>query len=367
MAVTLRDVAERADVSTRTVSNVVNNFHHVSPAMRARVQAALDELNYRPNLLARGLREGRTGIITLLLPQIAVPYFAQLAHEIVERASQLGITVMIDETSGEPRRELALLRVSGHSSWVDGVLLSSQGLRGRELADLRLNVPVVLLGERTANSALDHVGIDNVRAAQDAVRHLVESGRRRIAALGGTNLSSDATSQQRLKGYRAALRAAGLPVGRDLHVRTASYERGDAGPAINCLLDRPDPPDAVFCFSDDLALGSLRALHERGVRVPADMYVVGFDDIEESRFAIPSLTTIRPDRAQIANAALDILLQRIAGSDQKPRDVRVPHHLVCRETTTETSSARRPSGTRAERPAAAAAGAVATSPARRRG
>ena len=334
MTVTLRDVAQRAGVSTRTVSNVVNNFHHVSPAMRERVQAALDELNYRPNLLARGLREGRTGIITLLLPEISVAYFAQLAHQIVEHASELGITVMIDETAGDPDRELALLGVAGHSSWVDGVLLSSQGLHGRALAELNMPVPVVLLGERTANSAYDHVGIDNVQAASDAVSHLIATGRRRIAALGGADVAVDATSQLRRQGYLTALEHADLPFDDSLHTRTRTYQRDDAASGVRSLLALPKPPDAVFCFSDQLAVGTLRALHDQGVRVPDDISVVGFDDVDEARFTIPSLTSIRPDRAAIAAAALRLLLDRIGGADGPPRDVRVPHTLVVRESST---------------------------------
>lgn len=339
MAVTLRDVAERAGVSKRTVSNVVNDFQHVSPAMRARVQTALDELHYKPNLLARSLRQGRTGIITLLLPKIAVAYFGELAHEIVERASQLGFTVMIDETSGDARRELALLDVATQSSWVDGILLSSQGLNGRALADVRSDVPVVLLGERTAKTALDHVGIDNVRASRDAVQHLIESGRRRVAAIGGSPTPSDVTTRLRLKGYRAALRAAGLPVADDLYVSTPEYKRADAAAAVRTLLDRSAPPDALFCFSDELAIGTLRELHEQGLRVPDDISVVGFDDVEESRFATPSLTSIRPDRAEIARAALDMLIERIAGSDVDPRDIRVPHELITRESSTRAPAA----------------------------
>lgn len=338
MAVTLRDVAERAGVSIRSVSNVVNGFHYVSPEMRAKVEAALDDLSYRPNLVARGLRRGRTGVVTLLVPEIAVSYFGELAHEIVERASLLGLTVMIDETGGRPQRERALLDVAGRSSWVDGVLFSSEGLTGPALAQVRSNVPVVLLGERTANAAWDHVGIDNVQAARDAVRHLIDSGRRRIAAVGGNATASDITSRLRLKGYRTALREAGLPWDGELYARTARYKRADAAVAVRTLLSRAEPPDAVFCFSDDLAVGALRELHEQGLRVPADVSVVGFDDVDESRFTIPSLTSVSPRKADIARIGLDLLLKRVGDSDARPRDVRVGHELTVRESSTRTAS-----------------------------
>ena len=149
MAVTLRDVAAHAGVSARTVSNVVNDYPYVSATMRAKVQASLEELKYEPNLLARSLRRGRTGIINLFLPNLAVPYFGELAHEVVERASDLGLTVLIDETGGEAHRELALLDVAERGRWVDGVLLSPLGLDDAGLAGLqRFRVPVVLLCTR---------------------------------------------------------------------------------------------------------------------------------------------------------------------------------------------------------------------------
>jgi LacI family transcriptional regulator, repressor for deo operon, udp, cdd, tsx, nupC, and nupG len=331
--VTLRDVAARAGVSARTVSNVVNDFPYVSPAMRAKVQAALDELGYKPNLLARGLRQGRTGILTLLVPDIAVPYFGELAHEVVERASQLGFTVMIDETSGQPQRERALLGAAAQSSWVDGVLLSSLALKTRDLASLGSHKPVVLLGELTTLlPVLDHVGIDNVAASRDAVRHLIDSGRRRIAALGASSIGSDATSRLRLKGYRQALTTAGLRAD-GLYARTPDYKRGHAAAALRTMLSHGNPPDGLFCFSDELAAGALRELYEQKLHVPSDISVVGFDDVEQSRFATPSLTSIRPDKAEIASVALDLLIQRIRGSTVKPRDVRIRYQLIVRESS----------------------------------
>ncbi len=334
VAVTLRDVARHAGVAPRTVSNVVNNYPYVSTKMRIKVQAALDELNYTPNLMARGLRQGRTGILTLLLPFIAVPYFGEIAHEVVEHASTLGCTVLIDETGGRIDRELALLDVAARSGWVDGVLLSSQGLHGRALTNLRPGIPIVLLGERTATTTMDHVGIDNVKAAREAVMHLQESGCRRIAAIGGNAGAADNTSRLRLKGYRAALRDAGLPAGDDLYVRTAGYARRDAAAAVQHLLAGAQPPDGMFCFSDELAVGALRALHEHRIHVPEQMKVVGFGDIDETRFTTPTMTTIRPDKTALANTALTMLLDRIQGSDAKPRDVRVGHQLVIRESST---------------------------------
>ena len=333
MAVTLRDVAQLAGVSPRTVSNVVNDFHYVSPGMRAKVQAALDDLNYTPNLLARSLRQGRTGLITLLIPDIAVAYFAELAHNIVEHASRVGFTVMIDETTGQSQRERTLLDLAVNSSWIDGVLVSPLGLTETDLTGLGANKPVVLLGERATKTALDHVGIDDVRAARDAVQHLIDSGRRRIAAIGANAVGADTTSKLRLRGYRIALRRAGLLDG-GCYQKTPDYKRVSGAAAARSLFDQPDPPDALFCFSDELAAGALRALHEIGVRVPSQVGVVGFDDVEESAFSTPSLTSIRPDKNAIAVAALEILNERIQGSAVAPRDIRVAYQLIARESST---------------------------------
>ncbi len=333
MAVTLRDVAAEVGVSPRTVSNVVNGFHHVSPAMRSRVQAALDDLGYRPNLMARGLRQGRTGLIGFLVPELSMAYFAELAHALVEHAQLLGLTVLVDETKGELAREVELLDLLARAGRVDGIVLSNLGLGGRTLTRLRPPLPVVLLGERTAGSALDDVGFDNHAASAALVTHLVEQGYRRIAVIAGARTAAFATSTLRLRGCRAALRSAGLPWLPELVVRTDHWDRAEGAAAMRTLLGLPDPPDAVVAFNDSLALGALRVLHEAGVAVPAQIGVVGFDDIKDGRYSVPTLTTIGPDKAEIARRCLEVLTGRIAGSVEPPRAVHVPFRLHTRESS----------------------------------
>lgn len=331
MAVTLRDVAERAGVSVRTVSNVVNGFRHVSPDMRERVQAAVTELDYRPNLLARSLRQGRTGLITLLVPEINVGYFGELAHEIIEHARARHWTVLIDETGGDAGRERELLQIASRSALVDGVLFSSLGL-GKETSQLQIDVPAVLLGEQVPE-AYDHVGIDNVGAARLAVDHLTGLGRRRIAAIGRETVPSADTARQRLRGYRLALEGAGLPYDPVLAPRVGHFHRADGARAMRELLALSVPPDAVFAFNDTLAMGAMRALHEAGYRVPRDVSVVGFDDVEESRYCTPTLTSIAPDKVEIARHAVTMLHERISGDTSSPRRVLVGYALEIREST----------------------------------
>jgi DNA-binding LacI/PurR family transcriptional regulator len=329
MAVGLREVAARAGVSVRTVSNVANGFAHVAPETRRRVQQAIDDLGYRPNAAARQLRRGRTETVSLVVPEIASPYFAELASLTVRIAEERGWTVHIDQTDGEPERERRMTTGPLGQS-VDGVICSPWAVGPDELARLGVG-PLVLLGERQAGADLDHVAIDNVAAAADATTHLVATGRRRIAAIGAQPHLHNETARLRVEGYRRALGEAGLPAGPVEPVTT--LHRPDGAAAMTRLLDGDRPVDAVFCFTDELALGALRVLAERGLRVPHDVAVVGFDDIEDGRYSVPSLTTISPDKASIARSALDCLADRIADPHGPGRDLVAGHRLVVRESS----------------------------------
>jgi DNA-binding LacI/PurR family transcriptional regulator len=332
----LQDVAERAGVSVKTVSNVVNGYVHVSRDTRSRVDAALAELDYRPNLAARNLRRGRSGIVALALPELEVPYFAELARHVVEAARQRGWTVLIDQTDGELHREQLVMDGYG-THLMDGLVLSPIASGVRELSARRANIPMVLLGERIYDGPDDHVSIDNVAAAATAVRHLLGLGRRRVAVVGRQSQPSAQTARLREQGYREALAAAGLPFDPDLVVPTTTFTRHEGSYAVDRLMALAEPPDALFCFNDLLALGALRRLHELRVRVPDDVAVVGVDDIEDSRYATPTLSTIRPDKARIAQLAVELLADRIGdavtGDTRPARELEAPYDLVVREST----------------------------------
>jgi DNA-binding LacI/PurR family transcriptional regulator len=331
MAVSLRDVAARAGVSVRTVSNVANGFAHVAPDTRRRVQGAIDELGYRPNTAARQLRRGRTETISLVVPEIVSPYFAELASLTVRIAEERGWTVHIDQTDGQADRERQMIAGPVGQS-VDGVICSPWAVAPEELARLGAG-PLVLLGERAAAGRLDHVAIDNVAASRQATEHLVAVGRRRIAAVGAQPHLHNGTAQLRLEGYRAALEGAGLPAPEDRVLPVARLHRPDGAAAMARLLAAAPDVDAVFCFTDELALGALHTLAARGLRVPDDVAVVGFDDIEDGRYSVPSLTTIAPDKAQIARLALDCLADRISRPGARERDLVAGHRLVVRESS----------------------------------
>ena len=336
-APTLKDVALRAGVSVRTVSNVVNDYVYVADDTRTRVQAAIDELGYRPNLLARNLKLGRTRMLALVVPELDVPYFAELARLISHEARAAGYTVLIDQTDGDERRERELVTEDARGVNFDGVIVSPLSLTEEALEGRRASAPVVLLGERLFAAGVDHVAIDNVRAAREATAYLFSLGRRRIAAI-GVQHESTGTAKLRTIGFREAFAAAGAVVDEELLVEVGHYHREDGAAAMSRLLDLPEPPDAVFCFSDLLALGAQRVALARGLSVPGDLAVIGFDDIEDGRYTTPTLTTISPDKAVIARSAVRQLIARIDASDgaAEPSEsvqIEAPYRLVVREST----------------------------------
>lgn len=334
MAATLRDVAEHAQVSVRTVSNVVSGYQHVSERMRRRVQAAIEELDYRPNPVARTLRTGRTGVLALVVPEIAVPYFAELARDVIDAAAEVGYRVMIDQTGHDHERERRLLTGADRTMLFDGVLFTPLVTRA-ELAEMHAGptMPLVLLGEHEFDGTFDHVAIDNLRAAQDATAHLVARGRTRIAAIGAQPAEDYTTPQQRTAGYERALREAGLEPLPDLLQAAAHYSRADGYRAAAALLERDHRPDAIFCYSDLLAMGAMRAVFDAGLSVPDDVAIIGVDDIEEGRYARPSLSTVSLDTPFIAREAVARIAARIDDPDVPAVEVTAPHTVLGREST----------------------------------
>lgn len=332
MSVTQRDVALRAGVSPRTVSNVVNGFTHVAEETRERVQAALDELGYRVNPVARNLRRGKSGLLALVLP-LDVPYFTELAGHIADEAARHSFALVLDKTDGNVDRERELIAPAERALMFDGMIFNPLQIDAAELARIADSTPVVLLGERRVQGQFDHVLIDDVAAARAATEHLIEIGRRRIAVIGHQDGDEFQTAQHRTEGYLQALAAAGIEPDPRLMVSTPRFYRQFGAEAMQGLLDLPEHPDAVFCYNDLLALGAVRTLLTRGARVPEDVAVVGFDDIEDGRYSTPTLTTIAQDKEQIARQAVDLLVRRLGGDDGPPVTCTAGWSLVPREST----------------------------------
>ena len=330
---TMRDVASLAGVSAKTVSNVVTGAAFVREDTRERVEQAMLKLDFVPNLSARSLRNGRSGVIAVALPYLATSFSAELLDDIVQAARAKGFAVQIEQTGSEPRRERELLsRARAHL--VDGLILNPIRLEDSALTDDDRSLPVVLIGEVEQKLA-DHVGIDSVAGAAEMTRHVIERGARRIAVIGGDDQHdiATATSRLRLQGVRQALAEAGMPADPRLQVNHADWTIAGGAEAAVELLARGVAFDAILGFTDSLATGALHVLHARGIRVPQDVLVTGFDDVELSRFTEPALSTVQIDRAAFAGSAVDLLVERIADPTGTIRSITVPHRLIIRDST----------------------------------
>ncbi|MFT4157373.1 MAG: LacI family DNA-binding transcriptional regulator [Microbacterium sp.] len=332
MAVTLRDVAARAGVSIKTVSNVINDYPHIRPEMREKVEATIAELGYTPNLTARNLRSGRTGAIALAVPDLSLAYFAELAAEVIREAEAAGVVVLVEQTGADRSRELDLLR-SPRLKLTDGLIFSPLGMGQEDAAALDVPFPMVLLGERIFDGPTDHVTMRNVEAARAATEYLIAHGCRRIAVVGAHEGEVIGSAALRLQGYREALEASGIPYDDEIVGYTTLWHRANGADSMRDLLARGVEFDAVFGLNDTLALGAMRVLQEAGRRVPDDVAVVGFDGLDEAEYSIPSLTTVDPGRKWIARTAVSTLLKRIAGNvDAPPRTLLADYRILQRES-----------------------------------
>lgn len=327
--VTLADIAARVGVSPKTVSNVVNNTGWVGAEVREKVLVAIEELGYRPNLAARQLRRGSSGVLALALPTLAEPYFAELASVFVDVARDRNLTVLVSQTGGARERELEALDGTGLPA-IDGLILSPLGLDAADVEQRRRDVSLVLVGEhgeRIAGEREHHVGIDNVAAAAAATAELIAQGCTRIATIGVQDEGPMETSRDRFDGYALALRRAGIAPDDALTGHVQEFNRAEGARAAQRLLDAGASFDGLLCFNDSLALGALYTLGVRGLAVPEQVRVMGFDDIADGRYSIPAFSTVAPGREALANRVLDI----IAAPDKDgPGHHEVPFSIVVR-------------------------------------
>ena len=317
-----------------TVSNVINDHPNVRKATREKVLDAMARLDYRVNVAARNLRKGRTGTIGLAIPEVNSPYYGQLAAAIIAAAERYSLRVCIEQTGASRENELDALSLSRNRLY-DGLILSTVGMGSADVERLKVDYPVVILGEKIFGGPVDHVAMSNVDASQAATRHLIERGCRRIAMVRGPVGEEVDVSSLRFAGYRQALRGAGLSVAPDLvqslEVLTLRAGARGAREMVESGLDF----DSVFCVTDTVAMGVLRGLADVGVRVPEQVKVIGFDNVEESEFLIPSLSTIDPDHDMMARRAVDLLAGRIEQAEPGADHEEFISHfsVVIREST----------------------------------
>jgi LacI family repressor for deo operon, udp, cdd, tsx, nupC, and nupG len=329
---TIYTVAKRAGVSTATVSRVMSQPDIVSPSTRHRVLQAVEDLGYTPNSAARHLRTLRSGKLLVTVPDISNPFFALILQGIEDAAHRDGYAVLLGDTQHDETREeryaLMLRRKEA-----DGLIFLGHRLPEAAQAFIRSIAPrcapVVNSCEFSSRLGVPGVHIDNAKAAADAMDHLYHLGHQRIGIVTGPLVSP--LSRDRLRGVRMRAKLAGAESTLEIVAGNFSIESGAEG--ADRLLSLAAPPTAIFCFNDEMAIGVLDVARQRGVRVPRDLSVVGFDDIRFARFVDPPLTTIAQPMRDIGEASVRLLLDILHGRITTPQSITLPHTLIIRSTT----------------------------------
>lgn len=329
MPIRLIDVAQRAGVSSATVSRVLANKPHVTPEIRQRVTAAIQELGYQPSRVARSLRGQRAKIIGVIISDIQNPFFTQLVRAVEDVAYAHEHAIFLcntDESSDKERLYIDLMR----AEQVAGVVISPADERNSACHRLvEANIPVVAVDRRLANCAADSVTVDNREAAFRLVSHLIEDGHTRIAAVIGA--ASATTGRERYDGYVQALEAAGLPLDERLVRRGIPKEQ--TGYCCTAALLALEPrPTAVFTGNNLLTVGALRRIQELGLRIPDDIALAAFDELDWMSLIQPQLTVIAQPTYALGEVAAELLFTRIADPARPPQQVTLISQLIVRRS-----------------------------------
>lgn len=333
MAVRLKDIARDLGVSVVTVSKVLRGNADIGETTRKRVLKRMKELNYQPNMMARGLASGRTFTVGLVVPDLVHPFFAEFAKALggVLRTSNRALILASSEE--DPKVEQQEIRTL-LSRGVDVLMIASCQVNLRNFYELGYDrTPYMLFDRNFPHLAANFVGSDDVAIGGMATNHLIQIGRKRIAHIGGRNSSP---SFDRLRGYRNALLAAGLPTPDELVIsRERVEEAGDAAghQMMRTLLHLKRRPDAVFCYNDLTAVGAIEAVLEAGLRVPEDIAFIGCGNLRYANYLRVPLSSIDHQTAELGRAAGELALELSADPRQNPRSVLVPSNLVARAST----------------------------------
>ncbi|MGA8116648.1 MAG: LacI family DNA-binding transcriptional regulator [Actinocatenispora sp.] len=305
---TIYDVARAAEVSPATVSRVLNGKQTVDDELAERVRDAARQLDYRPNAVARNLRRSRTSLWAVIISDINNPFFTALVRGVEDVAQSAQYSVVLCNADENPDKEASYISAV-LSEQMAGVIISPTHLSTHIGRLLGAHAPVVAIDREVDGAAIDTVLVDNEHGARLATAHLIEQGYQRVACITGPHEVT--TASERLRGYQAALRDAGRTVDPGL-VRYANFREAGGHAAMTDLLDSGARPDAVFAGNNLMTVGALECLAERGLAVPSEVAVVGFDDVPWAGFLRPPLSTVSQPTYELGRTAANLLLQRIA-------------------------------------------------------
>ena len=329
MSVSIYDIAKRARVAPSTVSRALEDHPRIGAETKKRIQELAGEMGYIPSTVAKSLAANKTWAIGMVLATISDPFMGRVIEGVEQAAIETGFNVFISTSQNDRQREIAAIKML-QKRRVDGIIVIASHLFDQYPRFFgRSKVPIVIINEQKPGETMHFVTVDDVHAAQLAVEHVLALGHCRIGYVGVTNRPK--SNQYRLKGYHDALEATGIASDPAL-IFTSNTIKDDAkvGEAsLEPLLAAG--ATAVFCFNDTTAMGLLAACYKRGVRVPDNLSIIGFDDIDMAAYTIPPLTTIRQPRFELGQRAMHMMLALLAG--QKPENQIVPGELVVRQTT----------------------------------
>jgi len=328
----MKDIAEYLGVSPSTVSRAVNNTGYVSQELRHRIEQAVRELDYQPNLLARGLRKQATNMVGLVVPDLMNPHYTGVAQTIEGLLAEHDYRLILSVSKENPQSELFYLQAL-HKQRVAGIIISSVGKNDPYLGHLvRQGIPVVAHSREVKSPGVDNVLASDAEGALQVTRHLIHLGHRKIAIICGPQELS--TGRERLRGYIEALTEAGISV-RESLIKVGAFQRSFGAEAAAQLLDAPDRPTAIFAAGGELMTGLMKAFFERGVDIPAEMSVVGYDDPDWFSFWHPPITTVAMDVDFLSRKTVELLLRRLSAPKAVRRSVNVsvPISFVVRSST----------------------------------
>jgi len=332
--VKIEDVARAAGVSVATVSRVLNEQGHVLPETQEKVRKAAEELRYQPNLSARNLRKNESRIILILAPNFSNPYYSNVLAGICDVSRNLGYSTLIYNTYDSNALDQTLVTHLFQKNRADGMITLAVNRDDRWLTQVAGKYPLVQCSEYVEDEPIPHISVDNRSAAKESVSLLIAQGHRRIGIV--TSANRYLSSANRLRGYLDALEEADIAKDESLIAyASADYSFASGKQAARELLSLPEPPSAIFCVSDILALGVIAAAGKMGLQVPWDLSVTGFDDVDYTTMFHPYLTTVSVPCYELGRRSMQLLYDQIAQKPGLEREVYLPHKVIVRETTAQ--------------------------------
>lgn len=325
---TIKDVAKRANLSVATVSRVMSNKDHVTEETRKKVELAIAELNYQPNITAKRLREQKTNCIIVIVPDINNTFFPEVFRGIEMIASKRGYRVWLEDMQNNVEIEKQIFDVLPQKQ-VDGIISLTARTEKSAIEAVAKEYPLVLAGQYLEDTCIPHVGISNIKASREAVNHLIQLGHTRISHISGP--LNRLIYRDRLRGYYSALERANIETDETI-IFHGDYTYESGYKLANEIMALENPVSAIFAATDDMAAGAIKAIKAAGKRVPEDYAVVGFDNIRLSTIIEPAITTIEQPKLEMGIKAMEMLFELIDGKTLEEEQVVLEHKLIIRES-----------------------------------